>query len=113
MNRLYYRIRERDLDGRFTYSREAVVSIPFVGEKISIYPHQVQTDAILRIQHNLQGAAQFRIYDARGVLLRQQTLNLQPGTIQYMLRMDELAAGVYLLELQAGEWRQVLRILRQ
>jgi hypothetical protein len=113
VNRLYYRIRERDLDGRFTYSKEAVVNIPFGGEKISLYPNPVQTDAILKIQHNLQGAAQLRIYDARGVLVRQQTLNLQPGSIQYTLRMGELAAGVYLLELQAGEWRQVLRVLRQ
>jgi hypothetical protein len=113
VNRLYYRIRERDLDGRFTYSKEAVVNIPFGGEKISLYPNPVQTDAILKIHHNLQGAAQLRIYDARGVLVRQQTLNLQPGTIQYTLRMGELAAGVYMLELQAGEWRQVLRVLRQ
>lgn len=113
VSRLYYRIRELDLDGRYTYSKEAVVNIPFGGEKISIYPNPVQTDAILRIQSNLQGPVQLRIYDARGVLVRQQTLNWQTGTTQHTLRLGDLAAGVYLLELRAGEWRHTLRIIRQ
>ena len=94
--RVYYRLKQVDIDGRFTYS--GVVSVALKGEQsgLSVYPNPVGAQFRITLP---AGATQgvLSIFDAAGVLRTVQKIS---GTTT--INSSPWAAGTYYVQLQAG-----------
>lgn len=96
-NKLYYRLQMVDNDGRFTYSKTAVVKI--VNDKLfSIYPNPVK-DILVITSNTSLGEAEVSITDQSGKLVyNQHIVNMQSGT-QSKINVAALNGGLYYLRL--------------
>ena len=87
----YYRILQRDIDGRSTYSKVVSVIYTTQNRPIILYPNPVTAG---RLTLQLTKAATITLYNSSGVLV--MTRNLLAGTQQ--LNISKLAKGLYHLK---------------
>jgi hypothetical protein len=110
----YYRLKIVDVDGRFTYS--AVRPVVFNDEvKWQVYPNPSEGLFNLVYQMNEGENIQVKLFDINGKLV-QQTRLAANGFIQkhsMNLQSPQFASGLYLLEVTAGENKQVFRLIKQ
>lgn len=86
--RLYYRIRQQDFDGRYTYS--AVVAVAAIGESLSVNVFPNPTVSNFRVTGiDPLSIHKVEVFDTRGALL----LNWTKARAEYDIRA--LANGVY------------------
>lgn len=106
----YYRLKMVDNDGRYSYSN--IRPLVFSNEiKWQAYPNPTNGMVTLTYQSNAGEKVQLRIFEAGGKQVQQQQLPatgfIQQATVQLP------AAGIYLIELKAGEQKQSFRIVKQ
>lgn len=91
----YYRLKQVDLDGSFSYSPVIhVVGCAGKTKAITLYPNPTATGVYLAAD-KAEGTA-YELYDAKGILLRKD--NMQNGTTY--IDMTAWAAGTYFLKLR-------------
>lgn len=90
---LFYRLRQEDLDGSFSYSDVVVVRLPETGVNTSIFPNPAKDWIFVR---SLRQLTEMRLYGANGQLLRSAD---QPA--RGKLFCGDLPAGSYRLELNS------------
>jgi hypothetical protein len=97
--RIYYRLQQKDLDGRITYSQIIVLSLDN-SNILLLYPNPVDKSINLTITTATTGKAQARIIDNNGRILRQQLIDLTAGSTSLSMDVSGLAKGIYYLELK-------------
>ena len=106
----YYRLKQTDLDGSFTYS--AVVSVSFDAQNgLSVYP-SVASDFIhvaINSSQTDNAAVNLLIYDITGRLVK--TVSAQKNE-DFQLPLDSWAPGVYIVRLQLKNFSQVVRFIK-
>jgi alpha-tubulin suppressor-like RCC1 family protein len=104
----YYRIKQIDLDGRFTYS--AVIVLDNVTAKnIFIAPNSVQHSATIYFKET--SSKTIRLLNTNGQLVLEQLI--QQGSNSQTLDMHHLSAGMYLLQVQTGNNTEVYKIIKE
>ncbi|WP_299759219.1 SGNH/GDSL hydrolase family protein [uncultured Pontibacter sp.] len=114
---LYYRLKQVDLDGSFSYSKmvaihHTVAALPAV----SLYPNL--TDGSEAVQLYATGFADaasvtISLYNTMGKQLLKTTLQVQPqGTVDAAIQMPtKLPEGLYIVELNGNSYMQKLKLL--
>lgn len=87
----FYRLLQRDTDGRERYSKIIRIDLQEAGTVLSVYPNPVTNGAITL---QLQGPAAVRIYNSLGVQVLQKSL---PGGVS-SLYLGPLPKGLYTLK---------------
>lgn len=87
----YYRLQQRDADGRSSYSRVIRLSDKDEKEELLVYPNPV-TDGVLRIKASGESTAS--LYDSKGVLVLRSNLQAGINSIQ----VQGLSKGLYHLK---------------
>ncbi len=95
----YYRIKQIDRDGRFSYSR--VVMLINNNEKNSIVISPNPAQNFIQLNTNTTQSATIRIYSLEGKLVQQQ--QIPAGNQQRSIDISKLPSGMYSLQLQADE----------
>jgi uncharacterized delta-60 repeat protein len=95
---IYYRLKQKGLDGSFTYSR--IVVLPVDKSLILFYPNPVINEANLVFTLNRQTKVLVRIIDNKGRIVQQQQLNLSAGNTSLSMDVTTLARGIYYLVLR-------------
>ena len=110
----YYRLKMIDNDGSYTYSPVRPVS--FTGNwQWQVYPNPSTGLFNLVVQANDGEEINIKVYDAAGRLTRQHQMTAN-GFVQKIpvdLNGSDIASGLYLLEVSAGDKKQSFRLLRQ
>ncbi len=91
---VYYRIRQTDKDGSFTYSRVLLLKNNTTGTGYVIYPNPANNYVAISTGYNAAGKTVIALYDATGRLLHQETMianAIQVSTAAY-------PTGTYLLQ---------------
>ncbi len=110
-DKIYYRLQMVDKDGKFTYSKIAVVSITLDGKFFVIYPNPVKDQLILTTNSTFS-KAEIRINDQNGKLMYKQHLeNVQAG-MQNMINVSKLVNGVYYLQVITGSDIQTTKFFK-
>ena len=110
----YYRLKMIDNDGSYTYSPVRPVS--FSGDwQWQVYPNPSAGLFNLVVQVNEGEEINVKVYDATGRLARQQkqAANGFVQKIQVDLGGSDIASGLYLLEVSAGNKKESFRLLKQ
>ena len=105
----YYRIKQIDLDGNFSYSEVIVIEIEskvITSPKVNIYPNPLVDDFSLEVETYTDGLAiGFAIFDVDGALVQKQKSlaeNLPTGKHIFMLNARDLAPGIYTMRVTSG-----------
>ncbi len=91
----YYRLKEEDLNGRFTYSKIVSATILANGPQFSIYPNPT-SDQLVITYSGINQSNVVRIMDGAGNIVRQYSLN-QNG-IQTTVSLKGIAKGTYFVQ---------------
>ena len=109
---IYYRLRQKDKDGRFSYSNIIALA---VGNKniLLLYPNPVQDKASLTITINKTEKLQLRIIDNLGHIVQQRELAIAAGSTALTVDISRLSKGVYYLELKGEALHERKQFVKQ
>lgn len=113
VTRLYYRIREVSVDGKYSYSSAVLLNLPVSAQKLDFFPNPVSSQGQLRIRWNQSEKISVRLIDQSGRVCRVWGMTVQPGLNQYPLELGSVLAGYYLLEVRGRNWQQVIRLIKE
>jgi Secretion system C-terminal sorting domain len=97
---LYYRLKQKDMDGRFTYSRMVALPLDKSRNIVLFYPNPVINDANLTITVNRREKLQVKIIDNKGSIVKQQQWDVSAGSTSLSIDVQSLAKGMYYLEIK-------------
>ncbi len=96
----YYRIKQVDKDGKFIYSEIKNLRLNSKGLAIGVYPNPVRSFANITIDIEQDTDATLSITDGSGKQVQLLQMQLFKGPNIKNIKMDNLAAGSYLLKVQ-------------
>jgi hypothetical protein len=96
--RLYYRLKQVDVDGRFEYSGTIVLQNRQNGFQFTVSPNPAS--AFITVQYNgpAEQDTDIKLYDVQGKLVQQSKLN--KGQAMVRLTIEPLHAGTYIVKIQ-------------
>lgn len=102
----YYRLKQTDFDGMFTYSQTVAINIPVnIFGSVSVYPNPVRDHFFLNLEGMISENSEilFEIHDAAGRLVAVKTIqpDVNSGSV-YRFERGSLAAGVYSFSVTSG-----------
>ena len=109
---VYYRLKQIDLDNRFTYSGIVELNIKN-SNLVMLYPNPVADKANLTINVTKSQQVQGRIIDNAGRVVKQLPLNLQAGSTSLSIDVSSLSGGIYYLELKGDEINEHKQFIKQ
>ena len=106
----FYRIREVDLDGSFTYSEVVLIKLACIvnSEMLAVYPNPVPAGSNMEVRLLVpaaRGAAQLQVVDMTGRILSTHILQVQNGLNLYTIPSTGLAKGIYTLFIIGDGWK--------
>lgn len=98
----YYRLKQVDYDGEFSYSDVKSFTIEHAG-KLVVLPTENgnQVNILFNAQHS--GAEQLFVYDFSGRMVFSKNISFMHGFNSVKLDMSDLSRGMYFLSFAAGE----------
>lgn len=106
----YYRLRQIDDDGLFSYSPVRSVRVSSAG-RLLLYPAPATDLLRLQCAESLETACQWYIFDAMGRVVLAGTLD--SGTQTWEIPLGQLPDGTYVLNLEMGQERVTERFVKQ
>jgi hypothetical protein len=92
---------QADIDGRITLS-PVLQSNCTVSDAVAVYPNPTYGNCWVSIQSASSTPVIMRLYDSKGALVKQQLENVQAGTTQIVLPLNNMAHGIYNLLISWG-----------
>ncbi|HVA97690.1 MAG TPA: T9SS type A sorting domain-containing protein [Bacteroidia bacterium] len=94
----YYRLKQTDFDGNFTYSKVVSVTVDASGKaKLSLIPNPVSNEAVVNFVSPIIGTAMLKIYDYTGRLIKTQQIATNVGNNTVPLDISNFNNGVYFI----------------
>lgn len=109
----YYRIRQVDEDGRYTYSIVRKVMINSAGLSYALGQNPVTNELKINLESNQSLQLQLEVRDAAGHLLIHQNQPIARGSIMHVIPVKQLAAGVYFLTVNSGKTSITKKFIKQ
>jgi hypothetical protein len=99
----YYRLKQVDKDGTFTYSKILRSNCAIASITLLIYPNPVtdHTDLVFQSDKNFSGTVQ--VFSTSGQLVKNIGVQVQRGQNKIRINLPGLMKGTYMLRLNNGE----------
>lgn len=98
-----YRIKQTDIDGKFTYSAIAKLNFTSNGFDVSpVYPNPVSNAVKLNLTSNKILPVEITIQDISGRIVKSEKLQLLQGTRAYETSIENLRPGMYSIKITAA-----------
>lgn len=112
---IYYRLKQKDTDGRTTQSKVITLSVQSVANKvsISIYPNPALSSINLSITTQLKENLNYSIFDNAGRKIMQQSARVSAGLNNLPLNINKLPAGIYHLKITSDSLNQNLQFVKK
>lgn len=110
----YYRIRQVDIDGRFSYSTIVKIEHSNISfDLLQLAPNPVISKATLSGLSAIAQQIKVKIFNWAGQPAYSQNLQLQKGYNAFNINLSRLAAGIYVLEtLDENGEKQILKFVK-
>lgn len=110
----YYRLKQLDTDGAFTYSD--IVAVLWSGDKAvvvdAIYPNPAATEIVqIPLYLAKEATISVELFDLSGKRLRNQLQTLASGTTSLAMSIHDLPAGMYMVNIQSNGLNQTQRLV--
>ncbi|MEL6676589.1 MAG: Ig-like domain-containing protein [Bacteroidota bacterium] len=107
-SKVYYRIKQSDLDGRYSYSDKVVLTMESLQNlplKLRVYPNPTETMVNIAVS----AQARFRLVSTSG----QEVMNLDLTDEVTSISLAGLAPGIYFIEVNDGEKQAYSKLVLQ
>jgi hypothetical protein len=94
----YYRIKQVDLDGKFSYSNVAAVNFENGAGLLLIYPNPAKDQLNVEYTTTRGGKLEMQVIDSKGAVLMSQKVSVSTGKNLETLNISSLAQGMYILK---------------
>ncbi len=110
----YYRLKQTDNDGKFSYSTIISISDEPVISLHKIYPIPAQNEVFIDLKSNMDIAVTVDLIDLYGQVVHTRSLGFANGELRFSLSLDQHEKGVYCLRIQGktGEIHLVQRVVK-
>ena len=109
----YYRIRSVDMDGKFSYSKIAVVSEYDLQSSGFVVLNPVHAAITILNKTGIEGSYNYQVFNAGGQLICRGNVIMGINGGALLPLPASVAAGQYILELSSGTFRFSQKILVQ
>jgi len=98
----YYRLKQTDIDGNFSYSNTILVN--FFTDELRVYPNPVQAGKGLTLAFELaeKSVAEVSLTNMLGQRVAFERVSLEAAAHEHSLQLGDLAPGYYLLKVKLG-----------
>lgn len=110
---IYYRVKQVDRDGKFTYTEIKSVKVGADGFSVSVYPNPVVSSSSVDINLDEAGKINIMLIDAAGKLVRAAVIEGVKGVNTYPLNMNTLASGTYMIKVITGSEVKTVSIVKK
>ena len=109
----YYRLKQVDFDGKYTYSKIVAVSADkSLKASAQAYPNPFSTELNISVALETEGQLQVQLLDVQGTTVLLKSMTFEQGTHEVKLPLSNLKQGVYLLRLNGGGLNQTLKVVK-
>jgi len=98
---VYYRLKQKDIDGRYTYSKVISLSIKNTTD-ISLYPNPAAGEINLTVVALRKEKLEYQFFDNAGRIVLRETKQVLAGTNRLSVDITKLSAGVYYIKLSSN-----------
>ena len=110
---IYYRLKQVDLDGQYSYSSSVVITIskPTVELSVNTYPNPIVNEVKMNVTSNTAGNMNIIIFDMSGKAVSETNVYVEKGIHQVTIEnLEGLTNGIYLMNvtLNGNVYRQKL-----
>jgi len=105
----YYRLKQTDFDGGFTYSDMVAVNVLSENE-LTFTAYQRESDLYLHVITNIVGKAEVEVYDCAGQLLLSKVEIIEKNESQIEINTDSYKPGVYIIKLNVETYQKVIKV---
>jgi hypothetical protein len=110
---VYYRLKMKDTDGDFDYTRIIAININSKEAVVMLYPNPVRESATLMISVTRKEKITYSIIDQNGITLQQKNIAVNKGSNSIPIETNSLATGVYTLSLYGQYTNTKLKFVKQ
>ncbi len=100
----YYRLKQTDFDGKYTYSEVRLIENTYVGALLKLYPNPISNNKFMLELNGLTGSSEVPV----AIITMQGTLVLQVnyranefGSLKASIELPQLPSGVYIVVVNA------------
>lgn len=113
-NRIYYRLKQTDNDGSFTYSGTSLLLLDNRTNVWKAYPIPFNNMLVIDIPSDLNGQVSLEITDLTGrVVYRRQEIIVNAQTNIVLTDLPDLAKGVYYLTINSRNGKTSLKLMKE
>ena len=112
----YYRLKQVDFDGSFTYSQVLSTSFALEGYGASLFPNPANDQTRLRLLSPESWQGQVVVSDLNGRVWLRQPVDAPAGSTEIALNLSPLSSGMYVVQVQhpqRGEAFPSLRLMKR
>jgi hypothetical protein len=111
MNTVYYRLKQIDFEGTYSYSDVRVVDMSSKHQQAQVHPNPFSHEANIVLVSKLAGEAQIIITDLNGKVVTQQAAQITEGYNNIAIQQIEgLAVGMYFVTIKQGDEVTMLKL---
>ena len=110
---VYYRLKQKDIDGRFTNSHIVALPVNKHSDMVVLYGNPVHREANFTVTVEEQQAVQIRIIDNTGMIMKSQQWNLSASSTSLSIDMTGMTRGVYYLDIKGRSMNKQFRLFKQ
>ncbi len=108
----YYRIKEIDMSGSYTYSQTVSVQIVGPAGALSVFPNPAKGPVTVRFSAATGNVVNLRLFDERGSLVWQQQKQASAGQNYTQIdNINSLPNGIYFLQSFDKQQSQQVKVL--
>jgi hypothetical protein len=115
-NTLYYRLKMVDNDGKYEYSKTAIVSIKDKKETapLSVFPNPYSDKTYLQVNATEAANANIAVVDITGkVVISYSEIVAEGSSVLSLQQSETLKAGIYFVSIEVNRIKQVTKLVKQ
>ncbi len=109
----YYRLKQIDIDGKFTYSKVLSSNCELKSITLMLYPNPASSFTELRFTSPKENSTAINVYAENGQLVRSIKTTVQQGVNTIRINLNGLSNGVYTLKINNDELKVSKKIIKQ
>jgi trimeric autotransporter adhesin len=109
----YYRLKQTDIDGKYTYSNIVVLSVTCGKSFVLLYPNPVNDKINMTINVSQKEKMQWQLTDNMGRRIKAGSYDLSPGSMAVSIDIANLSSGMYLIQLNSAYLQKVIKVVKQ
>jgi hypothetical protein len=110
---VYYRLKQIDADGSYTYSQIITLAIDQKKASITLYPNPVLRTMNLRIYTPQKERLQWQLIDNNGKIIQYGRYDLSPGSTVVSEDISRVSAGVYFMRITGVTLQKVIKVIKR